>query len=62
MFSQSLLLQYMPFIAMAFAFLIILIIFIYFFKEIGVLREVAIAFKEAAQAFAQAKTGTVVMT
>ena len=62
LFTQSLLLQYLPFIALAFVCMIILIIFIYFFKEFGIMKDVAVAFKEATQAFAQAKTGTVVIS
>jgi len=62
MFSMSLLLQYMPFILLGFTVMIILIIFIYFFKEFGVMRDVAIAFQEAAQSLAQARSGTLVMS
>jgi|TARA_R100000501_G_C2624592_1_gene117863 hypothetical protein len=47
MFSQSLLMQLMPFIALAFTAIIILIIFIYFFKDFEVLKDVAINLKEA---------------
>jgi len=61
MFSMSMFLQYMPFILLGFTVMIILIIFIYFFKEFGVMKEVAVAFKEAAEALAQARSGTLVM-
>ena len=42
--------------------LIILITFIYFFKDFDVLRDVAVALKEAAQAISQANSGTTVIT
>lgn len=60
-FSQSTLLQYMPFIALGFTGMIILIIFIYFFKEFAVLKDMAVAMKEAATEIAKAKTGTTVI-
>jgi len=50
LFNTNMLLQYLPFIALAFTSIIILIIFIYFFKDFAVLKDVAIALKEAAQA------------
>lgn len=59
MFANNLLLQYMPFILLAFISIIILIMFIYFFKDFGVLREVAVAFKDAATAFAQSQGGVI---
>lgn len=61
MFSQSLLMQLLPFIAIAFTTIIILIIFIYFFKNFDVLADVAEALQKAAEAYAQAETGTVVI-
>lgn len=61
LFNQSLLMQYMPFILLAFVSIIILIIFIYFFKEFKTLREFAVVMKETAQTLAQAKSGTVVI-
>jgi len=61
LFSSNVLLQYMPFIGLVFVSLIILIIFIYFFKDFAVLADVAEALKEAAQAFAQAQAGTVIV-
>ena len=42
--------------------MIILIIFIYFFKEFGVMKDVAVAFADAAQSLAQARSGTLVMS
>lgn len=62
MFTQSMLMQLMPYIALAFVSIIILVIFIYFFKDFGVLADTAVALKEAAQAFAQSQTGTTVIT
>jgi len=50
LFQQSKLLQFLPFIALAFTAIIILSIFIYFFKEFATLKEVAVAMKEAALA------------
>ena len=50
LFNQNVLLQYLPFIALAFTSIIILIIFIYFFKDFDVLKDVALSLKEAAQA------------
>ena len=62
LFDTNKLLQFMPYIAIAFVSIIILIIFIYFFKDFAVLKDVAIALKEAAQAMAQASSGTTVIT
>jgi len=62
LFSSSLLMQLMPFIALTFVSMIILIIFIYFFKEFSTLREFAVVMKEAAQVMAQASGGTTVIT
>lgn len=61
MFDSNTFLQYMPFIALAFTSIIIVVIFIYFFKEFDTLREMAVAMTEAAQSIAQAKAGTVVI-
>lgn len=60
-FSQNLLLQIMPFIALGFVTVIILIIFIYFFKNFSVLKDVAIAFQEASKQLALAKSGTTII-
>lgn len=62
MFSNSLLMQLMPYIAIAVVSIAILIIFIYFFKDFDVLREMAVALKEASIAFAQAQSGTTVIS
>lgn len=61
LFGGNLLLQYMPFIALAFVSIIILIIFIYFFKDFEVLAEMAAALRDAAQAFAQGQAGTAII-
>lgn len=61
-FGQNLLLQYLPFISLGFVSIVILIMFIYFFKQFPVLKETALALKEAATAFAQSQSGTVVLT
>ena len=60
-FASTTLMQFMPYIAIAFVTIVILVIFIYFFKDFAVLREVAVQLKEAAIAVAQAKSGTVVV-
>lgn len=60
-FAKNMLLQYLPFIALAFVSIIILILFIYFFKQFGVLKDVAEALKGAAVAFAQSQGGTVIL-
>jgi len=61
MLATNQLLQYMPFILLAFVSLIILIIFIYFFKDFSVLKDVAVELREAATMVAQARAGTVVV-
>lgn len=61
LFSSNMLLQYMPFIALVFVSIIILIVFIYFFKDFHVLADVAKALEGAAQAFAQAQAGTAII-
>jgi hypothetical protein len=61
LFGGNILLQYLPFIALALVSIVILIVFIYLFKNIGVLKDVAVAFQEAATAFAQSQGGTVVI-
>lgn len=50
LFAQTMLMQLMPYIIIAFVSIIILIIFIYFFKDFDTLRETAIALREAAVA------------
>jgi len=58
-FGQTWLAQYLPFMIIAFVSIIILILFINLFKVAPDLKDAAVALKEAAQAMAQAKTGTV---
>jgi len=60
LFQQSLLMQLLPFIALAFVGIIICIIFIYFFKEFATLKDMAIALKEASQIVLQSRTGAVI--
>ena len=60
-FGDNKLLQYLPFIILAFVCLVILILFIYFFKQFPVLKETALAFKEAAVALAQAQAHNATM-
>ncbi len=62
MFSQGMLLQFMPYIAVAFVSIIILVIFIYFFKNFDTLVKVADGLNAAAEAYARAQTGTTVIT
>lgn len=50
LFDQSMFMQYLPFMMLAFVSIIILVMFIYFFKEFDTLKDVAIALKEAALA------------
>jgi hypothetical protein len=61
LFSSSMLMQYMPFIALAFVSIIILVMFIYFFKDFGVLKDTAVALQAAAEAMRQANTGTTII-
>lgn len=59
LFQSNTLMQLLPFILLAFVSVIILVMFIYFFKDFGVLKEVALAFKDATTQLAQYKTGVV---
>jgi len=61
LFTNSLLMQLLPFILMAFVCVCILIIFVYFFRNFGVLKEVALAFKDAARYLAQGNAGTIIV-
>lgn len=61
-FGSSMLMQILPFIALAFTSIIILIIFMQLFKKLDVLKDIAVALKDAATVISQAQTGTVVMT
>lgn len=62
MFTLDSLMAYMPFIALAFVSIIILIIFIYFFREFDTLQAVAVALQGAADSMAKASGGTVVVS
>lgn len=62
MFQNSFFIQILPFLTIAFVSIIILIIFIYFFREFSTLGDMAVAMKEAAEAIARAKSGTTVLT
>lgn len=61
LFQDSKWMQLLPFIAIAFVSIIILIIFIYFFKNFSVLENVALALKEAAVEIAKASADTVIV-
>ena len=61
MWLTSKLLQWLPFIILAFVCIIILIIFIYFFKNFDVLRQVAVAFQEAATEYAKSRMNTTIL-
>lgn len=62
MFDQkNILLEYMPYILLAFVSVIILVIFIYFFKDFDKLVTMSANFKDAVIAGANAQTGTMVM-
>lgn len=60
-FSQSMLMAILPYAALIFVSIIILLMFIYLFKEFPVIRDASIAFRDAAVAFAQSQ-GTTVIT
>jgi hypothetical protein len=60
-FSNNTLMQYLPYISLGVVAIIIMVIFIYFFKDFGVLKEMATELHAAADAIAQAKAGTVVL-
>ena len=51
-FMNNSLLQYLPFITLAFVSVIILIIFVYFFKNFSVLKDVALSFERSANILA----------
>ena len=58
-FQSSTLMQYLPFILLAFVSVIILVMFIYFFKDFAVLRDVAIALREASVSLGQSQNGVI---
>jgi ATP-dependent Zn protease len=57
-FTQTILMQYLPFIVLAFVSIVILIMFLYFFQQFSVLKELGVALKEASQSLG---SGTVVL-
>lgn len=61
LFQFNALMQYMPFILLAFVSLIILILFIYLFRQIGTIKEFMEVAKEIAVQLAQARSGTTVI-
>ena len=61
MFSSSLLMQLLPFMLVAFVSIIILVIFIYFFKEFATLKEFAQLMKDTSSNLVQASSGTVII-
>lgn len=60
-FGNKFLEQIMPFIGMAFVFTLVVVALFFIFKHIGVLTEVANAFRDAAIEFAKVQTGTAVV-
>lgn len=58
-FQTNTLMQYLPFILLAFVSIIILVMFIYFFKEFSTLKDLALAMREAANAMVQYKSGVI---
>jgi len=58
-FSQSWLMQYLPFIILAFVCMIILVLFMQLFKQFPVMKEMLAEMTEIAKYLAQAKTGTI---
>lgn len=62
MFQSNSLMQYLPFILLAFVSIIILVIFIYFFKDFAVLKDVAIALQNSAEALRVANGGGVILS
>lgn len=61
LFSESKFMQLLPFMLLAFVSIIILIMFIYFFREFDTLKDLAVAFKDASNYLAQAKSGTTII-
>lgn len=60
-FSNSTLMQLLPYIALGFVSIVIMVIFIYFFKNFGVLADVAKSFEKAAEHYAAAQSGTTII-
>jgi hypothetical protein len=62
LFATSLLMQLMPYIALAFVTIGVIVIFMYLFKDIGVMKEVAVSLAETATQLAQINSGTTILT
>lgn len=60
-FSMDRLLQFMPYIALGFVSLVILILFIYLIKQFDTLKEAMLIGKELTHNLAQAKAGTIIV-
>lgn len=60
-FGKTLIDKLLPYIAIAVVVVFILAMFAMILRDFGTLKEVAIAFKEAAQAFAQSKSGQTII-
>ena len=61
LFNLDKLMQYLPFILLAFVSMIILIMFIYLFRKLDVIKEIGQVMKETAEIMARARTGTAVV-
>jgi uncharacterized membrane protein YciS (DUF1049 family) len=61
MFTLSSLLQYLPYISLAIVSIIIMVVFIYFFKNFDVLREASVNLKEAALALRDLQSNTTII-
>lgn len=61
LFQQSWIMQYMPFIILAFVCMIILILFMYLFKQFGTIKELIIEIQTLARLVAAAKSGTTIL-
>ena len=55
-FTQTMLMQYLPFIVLAFVSIVILIMFLYFFQQFSVLKELGVALQNTAQTLASGTT------
>ena len=59
-FSQTLLMQILPYAMLAIVSMVIMVIFIYLFKKLDVIADMAVTLKEAAQILVQAKSGAII--
>jgi len=60
-FGKMTLMQYMPFMVLAFISIVILILFVYLFKQFGTIKELIVQIQILAQEIAKAKAGTVLV-